>query len=81
MRSALAFVVRGEAVLGILYATDADIDQKVRAVDAFPDSAHLPIVDPIALTAAKPDALKLVDYVRSKVDDAAFKKCSFEPVH
>jgi len=82
VRSALAFVDRGEAALGIVYATDAEIDKKVRVVDVFPDSTHSPIVYPIALTtAAKPDALKFIDYVRSKAGDVAFKKYGFEPVH
>lgn len=81
VRSALAFVDRGEAALGIVYATDAEIDKKVRVVDVFPDNTHLPIVYPIALTAAaKQDALKFVDYVRSTVGDATFKKYGFQPV-
>lgn len=82
VRSALAFVDRGEAALGIVYVTDAEIDKKVRVVDVFPDNTHLPIVYPIALTAtAKPDALKFVDYVRSTVGDATFKKYGFQPLH
>jgi molybdate transport system substrate-binding protein len=36
VRSALAFVDRGEAALGIVYATDAEIDKQVRVVDVFP---------------------------------------------
>ena len=81
VRSALAFVDRGEAALGIVYATDAEIDKKVRVVDVFPDNTHLPIVYPIALTtAAKPDALKFVDYVRSTVGDAIFRKYGFVPL-
>lgn len=81
VRSALAFVDRGEAALGIVYATDAEVDQQVRVVDVFPDSTHLPIVYPIALTTvAKPDALKFIDYVRSTVGDVTFKKYGFEPL-
>jgi ABC-type molybdate transport system substrate-binding protein len=58
VRSALAFVDRGEASLGIVYATDAQIDRKVRVVDVFPDNTHMPIIYPIALTAvAKADAI------------------------
>jgi len=82
VRSALAFVDRGEASLGIVYATDAQIDHKVRVVDAFPDNTHVPIIYPIALTAmAKPDAIKLIDYVRGPVGEATFKKYGFMPLH
>ena len=82
VRSALAFVDRGEASLGIVYATDAQIDHKVRVVDAFPDNTHMPIIYPIALTAmAKADASKFIDYVRGSVGDATFKKYGFMPLH
>lgn len=82
VRSALAFVDRGEAALGIVYATDAVIDKKVRVVGVFPDTTHLPIIYPIALTAAaKPDALKFIDYVRGPVGDATFKKYGFTALH
>jgi molybdate transport system substrate-binding protein len=78
VRSALAFVDRGEASLGIVYATDAKIDAKVRVVDVFPDNTHMPIVYPVAVTAvAKSDAIKFVDYVRGSVGDVTFKKYGF----
>jgi molybdate transport system substrate-binding protein len=81
VRSALAFVDRGEAALGIVYATDAEIDKKVRVVDVFPDNTHLPIVYPIALTAAaRPDARKFLDYVRSTGGAATLKKYGFQPL-
>jgi molybdate transport system substrate-binding protein len=82
VRSALAFVDRGEAVLGIVYATDAEIDNKVRVVGVFPDSTHLPIVYPIALTtAAQPGAVEFEDYVRSTAGDGIFRKYEFQPLH
>jgi molybdate transport system substrate-binding protein len=82
VRSALAFVDRGEASLGIVYATDAQIDHKVRVVDEFPDNTHMPIVYPIALTAAaKADAIKFIDYVQGPVGDSTFKKYGFSPLH
>ena len=78
VRSALAFVDRGEVALGIVYSTDAQIDKKVRVVDAFPDDTHQPIVYPIALTAvAKMDAIKFADYVRSPASGATFNKYGF----
>ncbi len=52
VRAALAFVARGECPLGIVYATDAAAEPRVRIVGAFPTDAHPPIVYPAALTAA-----------------------------
>jgi molybdate transport system substrate-binding protein len=78
VRSALAFVDRGEAPLGIVYETDAMIDKNVRIVDVFPATSHAPIVYPVALTVhAKPDAAKFVAYVMSPAADAAFKAYGF----
>jgi molybdate transport system substrate-binding protein len=82
VRTALAFVDRGEASLGIVYATDAQIDHKVRVIDVFPENTHVPIIYPIALTAtAKADAIKFIDYVRGSAGDTAFKKYGFMPLH
>jgi molybdate transport system substrate-binding protein len=81
VRSALAFVDRGEAPLGIVYDTDALIDKHVRVVDVFPDNSHLPIVYPIALTSrASRDAAKFVDYVRGPAGQVAFKAYGFTPL-
>src|SRR5882762_9229329 len=78
VRSALAFVDRGEASLGIVYETDALIDKRVRVVDVFPANSHLSIIYPIALTsAAKPNAAKFVAYIRGPAGDAAFKAYGF----
>jgi molybdate transport system substrate-binding protein len=82
VRSALAFVDRGEVALGIVYETDALIDEKVRVVDVFPENTHLPITYPIALTTvARADAAKFLDYVRGPSGDIAFKKYGFTPLH
>jgi molybdate transport system substrate-binding protein len=82
VRSALAFVDRGEVPLGIVYETDALIDKKVRVVDVFPAASHLPIVYPIAETAAaKADAGKFIAYVRGSAGDVAFKAYGFTPLH
>jgi molybdate transport system substrate-binding protein len=82
VRSALAFVDRGEAPLGIVYETDALIDKHVRVVDVFPANSHLPIVYPIALTgAAKSDAGRFVAYIRGPAGDAVFKAYGFTVLH
>lgn len=49
VRAALALVERGEAPLGIVYATDAAITPKVTVVGIFPADSHKPIVYPLAL--------------------------------
>jgi molybdate transport system substrate-binding protein len=82
VRSALAFVDRGEAQLGIVYETDALIDKRVRVVDVFPASSHLPIKYPVALTtAAKGGAAKFLAYIRGPAGELAFKANGFTPLH
>jgi molybdate transport system substrate-binding protein len=82
VRSALAFVDRGEALLGIVYETDALIDKNVHVVDVFPEDSHLPIVYPIALTrTARPEAAGFLAYVRGPAGNVAFKAYGFTPLH
>lgn len=81
VRSALAFVDRGEAPLGIVYATDAAIDKKVRTVDVFADELHQPIVYPAALTtAAKSGAGRFLDFIRGPNGQAALQAYGFVPL-
>ncbi len=78
VRSALAFVARGEAALGIVYETDALIDRKVRVVDRFPAGSHPPIVYPLALTnSADGSAARLAAFLRGAAAQAAFRKYGF----
>ena len=82
VRSALAFVDRGEAVLGIVYATDALVDKQVRVIDVFPANSHMPIIYPAALTmGAKADAAKFLAYLRGPAAKAAFEHHGFTPLH
>ena len=55
VRAALALVSTGEAPLGIVYATDAAADPKVKIVATFPDDSHPPIVYPVAQLAESKD--------------------------
>lgn len=48
VRAALALVERGEAPLGVVYATDAHASARVRVAGVFPASSHPPITYPIA---------------------------------
>ncbi len=54
MRAALAYVARGEAPLGIVYATDAAAEPKVKIVASFPPDSHPPIVYPFAVVGEAP---------------------------
>jgi molybdate transport system substrate-binding protein len=78
VRSALSFVSRGEAPLGIVYETDALIDKGVKVVDVFPESSHLPIIYPVAATAvAQPATARFVKYLQGDAARASFKKFGF----
>ncbi len=82
VRAALAFVDRGEAALGIVYATDAMIDKNVRVIDVFPPDSHKPIIYPAALvTGAGADAARFLAYVRSPAGDLTFRHYGFAPRH
>jgi len=79
VRVALAYVARGEALLGIVYTTDAMAEPKVRIVDTFPDNTHQPIVYPVALTNdAKPTAKAFLDYLNGPEAVAIFSKAGFD---
>jgi molybdate transport system substrate-binding protein len=67
VRAALVLVARREATLGIVYATDAAAEPKVRVVGTFAESTHPPIVYPIAVVAGQrpPAANALVAYLAS----------------
>lgn len=49
VRTALLFVARGEAPLGIVYATDAKSEPRVSIVAQFPPGSYPPVVYPAAI--------------------------------
>ena len=78
VRVALMYVARGEAPLGIVYATDARVEKRVRLIGLFPADSHLPITYPVALTTrAGHDAARFVDFVRSDAGRATFESYGF----
>jgi molybdate transport system substrate-binding protein len=78
VRSALAFVARGEAAFGIVYLTDAKVEKKVKLVGTFPAETHPPIRYPIAVTAkGDANARRFVTFVSSKQASAIFEKYGF----
>jgi molybdate transport system substrate-binding protein len=79
VRSALAFVARGETPLGIVYETDALVEKRVRIVDTFPEDSHAPITYPAALVAtAKAGAGRFVGYMKGPEGRAVFAKYGFQ---
>lgn len=78
VRAALALVSRGEAALGIVYATDAKIEPGVKTVGTFPANLHPPIVYPVATTVnARAGATDYLAFLRSSEAKAVFEKYGF----
>jgi len=79
VRSALAFVSRGEAPYGIVYQTDVTADPGVTMVGKFPEDTHPPIIYPIAiLTESKSkDAAAYLEFLKSAKAAPFFEKEGF----
>jgi molybdate transport system substrate-binding protein len=79
VRAALMLVARGEAPFGIVYATDALAESRVRVVDTFPESTHAPIVYPVAIIAASrsPYAQRFIDALGSPAARAVWQQHGF----
>lgn len=79
VRAALVLVARGEAPLGIVYATDARAEPRVRLVDTFPEDTHEPIVYPVAIvaTSRSPYAQRFVDSLASPAARAIWARHGF----
>jgi len=79
VRAALMLVERGEARLGIVYATDARASRKVRIVGVFPASTHPPIRYPIARLKSSdhPDAERFRRFLLSQPGQAILARYGF----
>jgi molybdate transport system substrate-binding protein len=78
VRAALTLVARGEAALGIVYATDARVEPGIKIVGGFPADSHPAIIYPVAATTtAKPEAAGYLAFLRSSVAKAIFGKYGF----
>jgi molybdate transport system substrate-binding protein len=78
VRAALILVARGEAPLGIVYATDAKVEPGVKVVGVFPEASHDPIIYPVAATVnAKPAATPYLAFLRSQAAKTIFESYGF----
>jgi molybdate transport system substrate-binding protein len=79
VRAALLLVARGEAPLGVVYASDAAAEPRVRVVGRFPEASHPPIVYPAARlrASAHPQAAAFVRWLSSPAAGAIFRRHGF----
>lgn len=78
VRAALVLVARGEAALGIVYATDAKVDPGVKIIGTFPADSHPAIIYPVAATkTAKPASADYLAFLRSSAARTIFEKYGF----
>jgi molybdate transport system substrate-binding protein len=78
VRAALVLVARGEAPLGIVYATDAKVEPAVKIIGVFPENLHEPIVYPAAATiTAKAAATPYLTFLRSAAARSIFESFGF----
>lgn len=78
VRAAMAFVARGEAVLGIVYATDARVERRVQVVATLPEDSHPPIRYPAAaVRGARAGAADFLRFLRSPAAASVFSAAGF----
>lgn len=79
VRAALALVERGEAPLGIVYATDARASDAVRVIATFGPQTHPPIRYPVAvlMSSTSPDASLFRDFLVSEEGREIFLRFGF----
>ena len=76
VRAALALVASGAVPYGVVYATDAQAEPRVRVLGTFPEDSHPPILYPAALT-ARAQSGAFLDYLTSDAAWAVFAAQGF----
>ncbi len=78
VRLALALVERGEAPLGIVYKTDAQLTKKVKVIGEFAQDTHSTIVYPAALISDTNESRQFFQYLQSDEAKAVFTYYGFQ---
>ncbi|MDB5653452.1 MAG: molybdenum transporter substrate-binding protein [Tardiphaga sp.] len=78
VRAALTLVSRGEAPLGIVYATDAKVDPGVKIIGTFPAFSYPAIIYPVAATStAKIEATDYIAFLKTSASKTILEKYGF----
>ncbi len=82
VRAALALVAVGAAPFGIVYASDAQVEDRVRIVATFPAASHPPIRYPAAAIAGRDTVAvrNFLTYLRGPQAQAILRRHGFTPV-
>ena len=80
VRAALALVARGEAPLGVVYATDARVVPGMHVVATFPSDSHPPIRYVGGLASQSLEAAAFLTHLGSPKAQAIFAQAGFLPV-
>lgn len=82
VRAAMLMVELGQCDLGIVYATDAALSQKVRTVDTFPEASHAPVIYTLSIcqdTRSPAEAKAFWEYLQGKEAAALLRRYGFTP--
>ncbi len=79
VRAALKLVAIGEAVLGVVYATDARAEPRVAVIGHFPEASHAPIVYPVAAVEGRdgPAVRRFLDHLSGELARDVFERHGF----
>ncbi|NJL08540.1 MAG: solute-binding protein, partial [Methylacidiphilales bacterium] len=77
-----AMVGRGEATLGIVFASDARLEPAVKVVGVFPETSHSPIVYEVGATStASAGGLAMIEFLQAATALTVFEKAGFTFAH